>query len=86
MASDNGIYGWFDDPEQSLPSYDPPRDASCLFCGNAIRADDVRTHSLMVPEEYASRSYFYRTHRSCAESADHHVDEVVFQMIAQNGD
>lgn len=88
LAAANAFYGWFDDPDQTAPTYEPPRDAPCLFCGADLHADDVRTHSLMVPSAYATRSYFYRTHRSCAEdnSEDTDLDGFVLRMIERNGD
>ena len=64
----NLIYGWFDDAAQISPTHEPARDAPCLYCGCEIGPDDVRTHSLVYRGEYAARSYFYRTHRTCAES------------------
>jgi hypothetical protein len=84
----NLFYGWFDDPAQTMPSYEPPRDAPCLFCGLQIRADDVRTHNLMSRGEYAARSYFYRTHRTCAEreAEPTNMDGFIFDMIARAGD
>ena len=84
----NLFYGWFDDPRQAEPTYEPPRDAPCLFCGFSIQADDVRTHSLMYREEYAPRSYFYRTHRSCAAADKTHsaMDGFILDMIARAGD
>jgi hypothetical protein len=83
--ANNQIYGWFDDPDQSAPSYEPPRDAPCLFCGHPVRPEDVRTHSLIVPSDYAARSYFYRTHRTCAEGGGS-KDGIVLDMIAHNRD
>lgn len=83
------IYGWFDDPWQHDPSYDPPHNAPCLFCGKPVTADDVRTHSLMYAGTiYAKRSYFYRTHRTCAEKDSTRTarDGIVLEMIAANGD
>lgn len=82
------FYGYFEDAG-TVPDYDPPHDAPCLFCGTPVRPDDVRTHSLMyASESYAKRSYFYRTHRSCAESDPTHTakDGFVLDMIARNGD
>jgi len=78
------LFGWFDDPDQQEPSYDPPHDAPCLFCGKPINAGNVRTHSLMYAgPEYAKRSYFYRTHRTCAERDPTHTasDGIVLDMI-----
>lgn len=87
-APGNSFYGWFDDAEQEVPSYDPPHDGPCLFCGRLLAVNDVRTHSIMVVSGYANRSYFYRTHRTCAETDPSHtaMDGVVFDMIARNGD
>src|SRR5580692_4978857 len=82
--SDQKIFGWFDDAGQTVPSHDPPHDAPCLFCGRPITPDDVRTHGLMYVEpEYAKRSYFYRTHRTCSETDPTHTacDGIVFDMI-----
>lgn len=86
MSQANMIYGWFDDPNQINPSYEPPRNAPCLFCGTSVRPDDVRTHSLMHPGDYAARSYFYRTHRTCADKVSTSVDGMVLDMIQRNGD
>lgn len=88
MLEGNRIYGWFDDPDQVEPTYEPPHDATCLFCGLPVREGDVRTHSLMYRGQYAARSYFYRTHRSCAETDHTHtaMDGVVLNMIERNGD
>lgn len=88
MLDGNRIYGWFDDADQTAPTYEPPRDAPCLFCGNSVHPDDVRTHGLLHQSEYAARSYFYRTHRTCAEKDPTHtaMDGLVIDMIARNGD
>ena len=85
----NRIYGWFDDARQGKPTYDPPHDTICPFCGINISFDDVRTHSLMFyGPVYAKRSYFYRTHRTCAErdAGGTGMDDYIFDMINRNGD
>lgn len=87
---DNQFYGWYDDPDQPIdqPTYEPPRDGPCLLCGTAINPDDVRTHSLMLAgphAQYANRSYFYRTHASCADKHEA-PDGFIFEMIERNGD
>lgn len=69
--------------------YDPPHDAPCPFCGKPVHAEDVRTHCLMYSAPaYAKRSYFYRTHRTCAEKDPTHtaMDGFILDMIARNGD
>lgn len=83
------FYGYHEDPTGTVPDYDPPHDAPCPFCGNPICADDVRTHNLMFSSQsYAQRSYFYRTHRTCAETDPTHtaMDSFILDMIARNGD
>lgn len=82
------FYGYFDGDE-NVPAYSPPRDAPCPFCGTAISPSDVRTHSVMYSAPaYAKRSYFYRTHRTCAEKDPTHtaMDGFILDMIARNGD
>lgn len=89
--AENQFYGFYDDASQPVdqPSYDPPHDAPCPFCGHQITPDDVRTHCLMyTAKTYAKRSYFYRTHRTCAEADPTHtaMDGFILDMIARNGD
>ncbi len=87
MFEGNRFYGWFDDADQTEPSYEPPRDAPCPFCGGAIHASDVQTPSLMHVGQYAARSYFYRQHKSCAEKfAPATMDGFILDMITRNGD
>ena len=88
---DNQIYGYFEEANgfDGEPTYDPPHDAPCPFCGFKIAPNDVRTHSLMYQApEYAKRSYFYRTHRTCAEKDPTRtaMDDFVLDMIRRNGD
>lgn len=86
-AVGNVFYGWFDDPNQTEPTYEPPRDAPCPFCGLRVHAGDVRTHSLMFKGEYGPRSYFYRTHRTCADRDGGHaaMDGFILDMIIRAG-
>jgi hypothetical protein len=83
------FYGWFDDP-QSDPTYSPPLGGPCPLCGKIITllVNDVSTHSLMYHGSYAKRSYFYRTHKSCAErdATQTAADGFILDMIARNGD
>jgi hypothetical protein len=86
--SGNIFYGWFDDADQIEPTYEPPRDAPCPFCGFRIHEEDVRTHSLTYRSEYGPRSYFYRTHRTCADKdkSNTGMDGFILDMIARAGD
>ena len=81
-ANDVGFYSSAEQPIDQ-PSYDPPHDAPCPYCGLPITPDDVRTISVMyvgnvrVNDEdeiggvgnFRARSYFYQTHRTCAALA-----------------
>jgi len=84
------IYGWYDSAQQPVdqPTFNPAFPGPCLFCGTDTTEEDVRTHSLMPIG--SSRSYFYRTHRTCHEAANDQqrnaIDEVVFDAIAHHGD
>lgn len=84
------FYGWYDDASQANdnPTFEPPRNAPCPFCGVAIHPGDMRTHSLMYTEGYANRSYFYRTHRTCADRDQTGIgmDGFILDMIMHNGD
>lgn len=93
MQSQQQIYGFFEHPGATTPDYDPPLDAPCLYCGEQLRANDVRTHSVMAVEaSYAKRSYFYRTHRTCDDAfaappgRSDPILDIVLDMIGRNGD
>ncbi len=89
VKTENVFYGWFDDVDQERPTYEPPHDAPCPFCGKVVHAGDVRTHNLILEGPvYAKRSYFYRTHRTCAEAdaTKTAMDGFILDMIARNGD
>lgn len=84
------IYGYYERPDQPIdqPTIDPDHYGPCLFCDLPLTDDDIRTHSLMPVG--GSRSFFYRTHRSCHEAADdtrrNQIDAVVIDSIDHNGD
>ncbi len=85
------FYGWFDDVDQKEPSYNPPLGGPCPLCGRTmvVMEQDVRTHSLMYAGKvYGKRSYFYRTHKTCAERDDTRTaaDGFILELIARNGD
>lgn len=60
--------GFFDDPTQTQPTYDPGTDVDCPVCHKPLDfpATPIRTISLM-PFEDRVRSYFYRMHRDCMD-------------------
>lgn len=83
------FYGWFDEPAQTEPTYSPPLGGACPLCGRLMASgQEIKTHSLMYVGEYAARSYFYRTHKQCAENDPSHTaaDGFIFDLIKRNGD
>ena len=86
---DQIFYGWFDDAAQKTPTYSPPLGGPCPLCGTAMsQAGDVKTHSLMYQGQYAARSYFYRTHKTCADrdTTRTAADDFILELIGRNGD
>lgn len=79
----NLIYGWFSSPTSRMPEHDPPHDAPCLFCGEAVFDTDVRTTSVL----HSELSCFYRTHSTCHDRATEEerlkIDAVVLDMVAR---
>lgn len=84
--SEHRIYGWFSADDTAKPEYDPPYDAACPCCGAPLRADDVRTISLMWADRRDGRAYFYRAHSTChrALSAEEQnaLDGEIFDRVA----
>ena len=68
------IFGFFDDPSQAKPTFDPGLGALCPFCLIAVGGEKIRTTSLMPVG--GDRSYFYRAHILCLDTAS--KDEVTF--------
>jgi len=85
--SGNRIYGWFDDPDQTEPSHEPPRDAPCLFCGLPVHADDVRTHGCYIKANMPPAAISTALTGLAQRKTDHTaMDGLVLDMIARNGD
>ncbi len=63
--------GYFDDPAQAEPVFDPGTDVDCPVCVLPLDypAKAIRTVSLM-PAKASPRSCFYRAHTGCLESLD----------------
>jgi hypothetical protein len=74
------LYGWFDDPNQTVPTHDPPHDAPCPYCGEPIAADDVRTECF-TPQFEQKRSYFFRYHRTCADLATQEQRDAITEGV-----
>jgi hypothetical protein len=65
------MYGYFDDPSQIKPAYDPGFEIACPYCKVELIASFTSppvTISMMVADQ-PQRSYFYRAHRTCYENA-----------------
>ena len=62
----NKLFGYFETAESQFPDYDPGLDVECIICFKKLSAP-LNTISLYNPKD--PRSYFYRTHKNCYESA-----------------
>lgn len=63
-------FGYFDDPSQKEPAYDPIKIAPCLLCEKKLKDDDVRTITFLRLDKIGNLGeicYFYRVHKSCHE-------------------
>lgn len=63
MTTEHSIFGWYDHPDQAIPTYDPGRAALCPICLVALGQDAITTTSLM--REGSTKSFFFRAHKSC---------------------
>lgn len=72
------IFGFYERPDQTEPSYDPGPDALCPICLTELGypARQVRTVSLMKADNPA-KSFFYRMHLDCAKNA---TEEEIMQV------
>lgn len=60
----NRIFGYFSEPGQQEPTYDPGLNVECPVCYRRLTSPMV-TVSLAIEED--TRSYFYRAHKGCFE-------------------
>jgi len=90
LTTDRKLYGWYDRPDQPVdqPTYNPEFPGPCLFCGENTSEENVRTFSLLM--EGSNRAFFYRTHRTCHETASEkqrrEIDRVIWDSIDHHGD
>lgn len=82
MANTKELIGFFDHPDQVVPSYDPPHDGPCTVCGQSL-TDPVVTVSLMWADEELPRCYFYRAHKACYEEDSSKADGIALDLIAE---
>jgi hypothetical protein len=76
----NVTIGFFDHPDQTEPTYDPPHDGPCIVCGNQLSIP-VMTISLMRADNPLARSYFYRAHKICYEADPEKADALALDLI-----
>lgn len=62
------IFGYFDDPMQEQPVYDPGYGVPCPCCLLPL-GEDVALVCVSLMGEHARRSYFFRAHKACWRSA-----------------
>lgn len=62
----NKLFGYFDSAVSDKATYDPGLGVDCLFCSKPL-SKPMKTTSIMKDGD--SKSYFYRTHKDCYDSA-----------------
>ena len=69
MDNTNQLLGYFDDPSQEEPKYDPGINVPCLICFKPLDYPNkkIKTISVLAYFDHADRSYFYRCHKECYE-------------------
>lgn len=79
--SEQSIFGFFDRPNQTDPTYDPGYAMPCPICMTSL-SKPTRTISLMLPGD--SRCFFYRMHRKCAEeTSKEEINRIESALIDQ---
>src|SRR5207253_1542630 len=74
------IFGYYDAPGQTEPTFDPGLDVLCPFCLCSLRSGQVQTVSLMLPGDV--RCFFYRVHKECrAQASEKEIDEIEGALI-----
>ena len=77
--------GYFDDPLQTKPKYDPPVNLPCPYCKEPMHHFDVRTIGFMNAK-HRTRSWFYRVHKSCDEKKTQEQRDALFYMMTQKSE
>lgn len=57
--------GYFTEPDQTEPAYDPGLNLPCPICHRMLTEAPVLTISLVSLNGPSCWSYFYRVHRAC---------------------
>lgn len=62
------IFGYFDNPNQTEPSFDPGLGVNCPHCQKPLDEEPER-QTISLRWSGDARSYFYRVHKACREAA-----------------
>ena len=63
------IFGYFDDPTATVPTFDPGFDVACPFCLFPLEPPMVTISLMAYGPEKRDCSYFYRAHKFCFDNA-----------------
>ena len=85
------VFGYFDDPSQTEPTFDPGLNVDCLVCHTRL-SPPMKTISVMLDEPTLggrdNRSYFYRVHKDCYEALtpqqETNLDSVIIDSVARS--
>ena len=77
------IYGYYGNPEQTEPVYEPGLEVDCPICHQQISRPMWTISLMLIGDE---RSYFYRVHKACYDplTSDEKgaLDEILIDAVA----
>lgn len=80
--------GYFDDPTQTVPVFDPGFDVPCPCCGKQIgrhnEQNRLKTINLMDFDRKDSRSWFFRVHHDCWSKLNDDDQQVIETSVLFN--
>jgi hypothetical protein len=77
------LYGWYANPEKSLPGVDPGPEQLCPICGQLVGYGDAVRGDIDLGTE---RKFYYRLHSGCSEKRSKKwVDDLIITAIALDG-
>ena len=80
------IVGYFDDPEQTTPAYDPGPEGLCPICCHPVgrHSEDNPLVTISLAHQsmtHRHRSYFFRAHKNCWSHTTPQEQELIESSI-----
>ena len=80
--------GYFDDPKQTVPVFDPGFDVPCPCCGKKVgrhnEKNRLKTINLMDFDRKDNRSWFFRVHNNCWRNISDDDQQVIEMSVLLN--